>query len=174
MRETPNDEAVRFCLQFVLLTAMRSGEVRGALWTELDADYTTWTVPAKRMKRKREHRVPLSEQARQILRECRARWPNSKLIFPGRDERRPLSDMTLLMLMRRLGREEVPHGLRSASATGAADNRKDRDLPRRHWRTCCPTRPRRRYQRSDLFEPRRKLMQEWAAFVCQSDGNRHE
>jgi len=154
---------------------MRSGEVRGALWTELDADYTTWTVPARRMKRKREHRVPLSEQARQILRECRARWPDSALIFPGQKARKPLSDMTLLMLMRRLGREEVPHGLRSSFRDWAADNRKDRDLAEAALAHALPNKTEAAYQRSDLFiEARRKLMEDWAAFVCQSDGNRHE
>jgi integrase len=114
LREAPSTESVRFALEFTLLTAARTGETINARWPEIDLSGHTWTVPAGRMKGRREHRVPLSEAAMQVLHACRERWPDSKFVFPGRNENSPLSNMALLMLMRRLGRNEVPHGLRSS------------------------------------------------------------
>jgi integrase len=165
VRATSSTEAVRFALEFALLTAARTGEAIGAQWSEVDMGTSTWTVPSGRMKGRREHRVPLSEPALQILRECRERWPNSEFIFPGRDESKPLSNMALLMLMRRLGRKEVPHGLRSSFRDWAADNRKDRELAEAALAHLLPDRAEAAYRRTDLFEARRGLMSEWAAFV---------
>ena len=102
----------------------------------------------------------------QILRECRERWPNAQFVFPGRDEKRPLSNMAMLMLMRRLGRSEVPHGLRSSFRDWAADTRKDRDLAEAALAHALPDKTEAAYRRSDLFDARRKLMDEWASFVC--------
>jgi integrase len=165
VRATPSAESVRLALEFLVLTAARTGEVLYARWTEIDFPGAIWTIPASRMKSKREHRVPLAEPALQILRECRALWPNSELIFPGRDERKPLSNMALLMLMRRLGRKEVPHGLRSSFRDWAADNRKDRDLAEAALAHVLSDRTEAAYQRSDLFEARQGLMGQWADFV---------
>ena len=123
------------------------------------------------MKANREHRVPLSEPALQILRECRARWPDSEHVFPGRHQTGPLSNMALLMLMRRLGRKEVPHGLRSSFRDWAADNRKDRDLAEAALAHSLPNKTEAAYRRSDLLEARAILMEEWSAFAT---GSHHD
>jgi integrase len=170
LRQTPSAESVRFALEFLILSAARTGEVVGARWPEIDIANTTWTVPAARMKSHRDHRVPLSQPALQLLTECRERWPTSEFVFPGRDGKRPLSNMALLMLMRRLGRKEVPHGLRSSFRDWAAENRKDRDLAEAALAHALPDRTEAAYRRSDLFEARRNLMEAWASFVCGSNG----
>jgi integrase len=169
LREAPSTEAVRFALEFTLLAAARTGETIGARWPEIDLVDRTWTVPAARMKGHREHRVPLSEPALQILHACRERWPESKFVFPGRDENGPLSNMALLMLMRRLGRKEVPHGLRSSFRDWAADNRKDRDLAESALAHALPHKTEVAYRRTDLFEARQELMAGWAEFAGGQD-----
>jgi integrase len=117
------------------------------------------------MKGHRAHRVPLSEAAMQILQACRQRSPNSKFVFLGRDENGPLSNMALLMLMRRLGRKEVPHGLRSSFRDWAADTRKDRDLAEAALAHAESDKTEAAYKRTDLFEARRELMELWASYV---------
>ena len=93
----------------LVLTAARSGEVRLARWDEIDLDAEVWTVPAERMKANREHRVPLSCRAAEILQAARALRNGSKLVFPS-PRGRPLSDMTLSKLLKEQGVQAVPHG----------------------------------------------------------------
>ncbi|WP_285675148.1 tyrosine-type recombinase/integrase, partial [Paralimibaculum aggregatum] len=99
--------ALRFCI----LTAARSGEVRGARWEEVDADRAVWTVPAARMKGGREHRVPLAPAALAVLEA--ARGHDAALVFPGRSADRPISDMTMTKALRQLGVGATVHGMRS-------------------------------------------------------------
>jgi integrase len=154
-------------LEFLLLTAARSGEVRLAPWTEIDMAKKIWTVPAARMKAKHEHRTPLADRAMDILRECRERWPDSGFIFPGRDPGRPLDPGTLVELMRRVvGRAEVIHGLRSSFRDWAADNGRPRELAEAALAHQLRNRVEAAYRRSDLLDRRRPLMEAWAAFVC--------
>ena len=112
-------------LRFAILTAARSGEVRGARWSEIDFLAATWTIPAERMKGGREHRVPLSELALETLREmtpARVSSDINALIFPGRDAGRPLSDMSLTAVLRRMGRGDLTaHGFRSSFRDWAAE-----------------------------------------------------
>jgi integrase len=165
VRNSESREAVRLALEFLLLTATRTSEVLGAKWAEVDRDTATWTIPASRMKGKREHRVPLSQPALDVLDACRARWPAATHVFPGRHGK-GLSNMALLMLMRRLKRTEVPHGLRSSFRDWAADMRKASDLAEAALAHVLRNKVEAAYQRSDLFEARRDLMDEWAAFAC--------
>ena len=165
VRATPSTESVRFALEFLLLTAARTSEVLGATWREIDLDSASWTIPAERMKAGHEHRVPLAQPALQILRECRERWPTSTFVFPGRSEAKPLSNMALLMLMRRLERKEVPHGLRSSFRDWAAETRQDRELAEAALAHSLRDRTEAAYRRSDLLEARRDLMAQWATFV---------
>jgi integrase len=165
VRNCDRQDAGRMALEFLLLTAARTGEVIGATWHEIDLQEATWTIPEGRMKGKRTHRVPLSKQAKQILIDARTRWPHAASIFPNREGGR-LSNMALLMLMRRLDRKEVPHGLRSSFRDWAADNRKDRDLAEASLAHALADRTEAAYQRSDLFAARRLLMQSWADFAC--------
>ena len=109
-------------LEFVLLTAARSGEVRGALWPEFDLREKVWTIPAERMKAGREHRVPLSDAALALL-TALPRDAGNELVFPG-PKGGALSDMTLTAVMRRMGMAAVPHGLRSTFRDWAAERTK--------------------------------------------------
>jgi integrase len=173
VRGCASTDAVRYALEFLLLNAARTKEVRLATWAEIDLEAACWTRPASHMKAKVEHRVPLSDQAVQLLREVRARWPNSRLVFPGRYGKQPLTDMAMLMLMRRLkvasdvaGKTAVPHGLRSSFRDWGGDNRRDRDLLEAQLAHELENDTESAYARSDLFEQRKPLMQAWADFCC--------
>jgi integrase len=101
-------------LQFAILTAARSGEVRGAVWSEIDLDAKVWAIPAERMKGGRAHRVPLSPAAVQVLQAAKARATGPKLsCFPPRKANTPLSDMTLAAVLKRLKVPVTVHGFRS-------------------------------------------------------------
>ena len=158
-------------LEFVILTASRSGEVRHARWDEVDLATATWAVPADRMKMKREHRVPLSSRALQILAEAREMADGSGLIFPS-VRGLPLSDGTLSKLVREHGIPAVVHGFRSSFRDWSAEcsnaPREVCELALSHVNT---DRVEAAYMRSDLFERRRALMQSWADYI--SEGGRN-
>src|SRR5690606_27785412 len=123
-REAPGMGAK--ALEFAILTAARSGEVRGATWSEMDVGGKVWTVPAARMKAHREHRVPLTDRALEILAELAALRPygddGSALVFPSTKPGKPLSDMTLTAVLRRLDAGEFTvHGFRSSFRDWAGD-----------------------------------------------------
>ena len=157
--------ATKLALEFLTLTACRSGEVRGARWEEIDADSATWTVPASRMKAGLAHRVPLSERALEILDAARELSDGSGLVFPS-VRGLQLSDSTLSKLLRDLGVPAVPHGMRSSFRDWAAECT---DAPREVCELALAhvnsDRVEAAYRRSDLFERRRTLMEDWAAYV---------
>jgi len=112
----------RLALEFLILTAARSGKVRGAKWNEIDLEAKLWTIPASRMKVAKEHVVPLSVAAIDVLERARQyHAPCGNLLFPGRDVRRPLSDMTLLKILRCANIPYTVHGFRSAFRDWAAE-----------------------------------------------------
>jgi integrase len=112
----------RLAEEFLILTTARSGEVRGAKWNEIDLEAKLWTIPASRMKVGKEHIVPLSAAAIEVLERARQfHAPCSNLLFPGRDVRRPLSDMTLLKILRYAELLYTVHGFRSAFRDWAAE-----------------------------------------------------
>ena len=155
-------------LEFLVLTACRSSEVRLARWDEVDLETGTWTVPASRMKAKRDHRVPLSARALEILHEARQLSGDSDLVFPSAHGR-ALSDNTISKLLRDLGIEAVPHGFRSSFRDWAAECT---DAPREVCELALAhvnsDRVEAAYRRTDLFERRRVLMEEWSGFVAES------
>ena len=106
-------ESSKLALEFLVLTAARSGEVRKATWDEIDLDGATWTVPVMRMKANREHRVPLSKRALEMLAGAADLNDGSGLVFPGMRPGRPLSENTHAKLLRELGFDAVTHGFRS-------------------------------------------------------------
>ena len=106
-------ESSKLALEFLVLTAARSGEVRKATWDEMDLDGATWTVPDERMKANREHRVPLSRRALEVLAAAAKLNDGSGLVFPGMRPGRPLSENTHAKLLRELGFDAVTHGFRS-------------------------------------------------------------
>jgi integrase len=152
-------------LEFLVLTAARSGEVRGAQWSEIDLAKKVWTVPAVRMKAKREHRVPLSTQAIALLKSL----PDKRLgglVFPGNKPTRKLSDMALTALMRRMEVDAVPHGLRSSFRDWVGEETAfPREVAEMALAHTVGNAVEAAYRRGDLFEKRRLMMQLWADFV---------
>jgi integrase len=160
-------------LRFAILTAARSGEVRGARWREIDLSTGMWVIPADRMKGAREHRVPLSELAMGILREmAAARITNDLdvLVFPGRDLQRPLSDMSLTAVLRRMKRGDLTaHGFRSTFRDWAAETTSyPAELAEMALSHAVGNKVEAAYRRGDLFEKRRRLMNDWAIFCATS------
>ena len=152
--------------EFLVLTACRSGEVRGARWDEVDIKAREWRIPPERMKTNREHRVPLSSGALAVLRQARALSDESELVFPSVRGRR-LSDATISKMVRELGIGAVPHGFRSSFRDWAAECS---DAPREVCELALAhvnsDRVEAAYRRTDLFERRRELMEEWSAFLA--------
>nr|MBW4092197.1 site-specific integrase [Pseudomonadota bacterium] len=153
-------------LRFAILTAARSGEARGATWAEIDLGTATWSIPGARMKANREHRVPLSDAALAVLREAAALRDASGLVFPGAKPGRPLSDVGLSGVLRRMKRDDLTvHGFRStfrdwcAEATGYP-----RELAEAALAHVLTNKVEAAYQRGDLFEKRARLMAEWGTF----------
>ena len=158
--------SAKLAFEFLVLTAARSGEVRLATWDEIDTEAATWTVPASRMKAGREHRVPLSDRAVTILDEARALHDESGLIFPGTRVGKPLSDMTLSKLMRDLGLDGVPHGFRSSFRDWAAEcTNASREVMEAALAHTVRNTVEAAYSRTDLFERRRTLMDQWASYL---------
>jgi integrase len=156
-------------LRFLLLTAARSGEVRGSTWAEIDFDAGLWTVPPARMKARKEHRVPLSGPALALLRARRDAQGGQGLIFPS--DMRPgaqVSDMTIAAVMRRMGLDAVPHGLRSTFRDWAAEATSyPRDVCEQALAHAIENRVEAAYRRGDMLEKRRRLMDDWARFVTE-------
>jgi integrase len=149
-------------LEFVILTACRSGEVLGARWDEVDFEGLVWTVPGQRMKGHRPHRVPLVPAMLAILKAQEG--SDMELIFPGAKPGKPLSDMAMLTLLRRMNRDDITvHGFRSTFRDWAAEKT---DYPREVAEMALAhtvgSAVENAYRRSDLFEKRRQLMGEWA------------
>ena len=154
-------------LEFLILTAARSGEVYEAKWVEIDLEAAVWTVPANRMKAGREHRVPLTDAALAILKPLNEA-KQSDYIFPGYKSGRPLSIMAMTMLMRRmkLGHLTV-HGFRSAFRDWAGDATAfPRELAEAALAHVVGDMTERAYRRSDALEKRRELMNAWDNFCC--------
>ena len=161
--------AVRLAFEFLVLTAARSAEVRLATWDEMDVAGRVWTIAAERMKAKREHRVPLCGRAVEVLEAARAVGDGSGLVFPMRSGR-PIAASTLPKMLQYLGISAVPHGFRSSFRDWAAERT---DHPREVIEAALahvvPKKVEAAYARSDLFERRWLLMDDWAAYL---DGER--
>lgn len=148
-------------LLFQLLTAVRSGEAREAAWSEIDLELRVWTIPAERMKARREHRVPLSKQVVALL-AGQARIEGCDLVFPG-TKKQPLSDMTLTAVMRRMGLTAVPHGFRSTFRDWAAEcTDYEKDVVEMALAHTIENKVEAAYRRGDMLEKRAPLMQQWA------------
>jgi integrase len=150
-----------------ILTAARSGEVRGAGWEEIDRSTATWTIPAERMKMRREHRVPLSGGALAVLNEAEALRDASGLVFPS-VRGIQLSDMTLSKLVRELGIKSTVHGFRSSFRTWAQEQTTvPGEIAEAALAHVKADKVEAAYARSDLLEKRRNLMESWAEFISE-------
>ena len=156
----------KLAFRLLVLTATRSGEVRGADWSEIDWESATWTIPAGRMKAGKEHRIPLSTQVMEVLRDAWGISGPEGLIFPAPRTGKALSDMALTQLLRR---EKIPstvHGFRSSFRDWAAE------CSGAGWAVCesalahtIGSSTEQAYMRSDLFDRRQELMQAWGNFI---------
>jgi integrase len=158
-------------LRFVILTAARTGEAIGARWGEIDPQAKVWTIPASRMKAGREHRVPLSNAALAVLdaaAKVRVVQHPAAPVFPGRRASDPLSNMSLLMLLRRMERTDLTaHGFRSTFRDWCAEaTNYPREVAEAALAHTLRDKTEAAYQRGDLMEKRRQLMAEWAAFCA--------
>ena len=173
LRQSGADRATKLALEFVILTAGRAGEIRGATWEEIDIENRVWTVPAERMKMRRPHRVPLSERACHILLEAGVflhgksiGYPSSGLLFPNQRTGKPLSNMAFTELLRRLELPYTTHGFRSTFRDWSIDVAGvdwaigEAALAHRLGDTMESA-----YARTDLFDRRRELMQQWNDYL---------
>ena len=168
--------AAKLAFEFLVLTAAKWGEVRWAEWEEIDRSARVWTVPARRMKANRQHQVPLCGRALEILDAARRHWRRGAgpLVFTG-GQGKPLDDKQLRWLLREQGIAAVPHGFRSSFRDWAAEQT---DHPREVIEAALAHVVRNRveaaYARSDLFERRRVLMDDWARYLDQGIGCPHQ
>ena len=161
----------RLCFRFMVLTAARSGEARGATWDEVDMNARTWTIPAARMKGGVEHRVPLSDAAYSVITDARALDNGSGYVFPSARAGEAMTGETLAQVLRVTGLVELTtlHGLRTTFRTWTLEQT---DSP---WAVseaalahALGNSTEQAYARSDLFDRRRELMQAWADYICGS------
>ena len=159
-------------LEFLILTAARSGEVRAMTWDEVDLDDCVWTVPAVRMKAKTAHSVPLSDRAVEILKVQKGAAAHATLVFPSPSGRVP-SDMILTKFLRdkevessEAGRTATAHGFRSSFRDWASENGYPRDYAERALAHTISNQAEAAYHRTDLLDQRRDMMEAWAQHVC--------
>jgi integrase len=162
-----SDSLAAQALELCILTAARSGEILGMGWDEIDLEKKVWTVPANRMKAGREHRVPLSARAVSILRSLHG-VRSDRFVFPGQTRNKPLSNMAMEMVLRRLKFDNVTvHGFRSSFRDWAGNVS---NFPREVVETALAhvigDKAEQAYRRSDALEKRRSLMDSWAAYCA--------
>ena len=170
VRASASHPTTRLAFEFLVFTAARSGEVRGATWSEVDMDTATWTIPAERMKMDRPHRVPLSPRAVEVLREAAAYRDGSGLVFPSA-RGKVMSDMTLSKMIKGLGIAAVPHGFRSSFRDWANERT---NTPHAVMEAAIAHVVRDKtvaaYSRSDHLEKRRTLMDAWSRYLTPEAG----
>ena len=156
--------ATKACFRFMVATAVRSVEARGALWSEVDLEAGTWTIPPSRMKAKREHVVPLNALALDALREAADLADGTGLVFPSAAGR-VMSDSTVSKLLRENGIEAVPHGFRSSFRDWAGETGQAREVAEACLAHVVQSRTERAYARSSLFERRKGVMEAWSRYL---------
>ena len=156
-------------LRFAILTACRGGEVRKAEWSEVDGDARLWAIPSLRMKSEREHRVPLSDEAWAVLDQVRGL--STGLVFPGSRQGRPLSDVTLTAVLKRLDAQTTVHGMRSTFRDWTEDMTSfSREVKEAALAHTIRDKVEAAYRRGDLFEKRRVLMDQWGRWCGSAQG----
>ena len=176
LRKVDAGASARLALEFAILTAARTNEVLGANWDEIDLKKKTWTIPASRMKAKREHRVPLAPRCIEIIAEARGLSDGKTLVFPGRYPEKPLSNMVFLMLLRRMKHQDITvHGFRSSFQDWASEQT---NIPSAVCEAALAhtvkDKTEAAYNRTDLFDKRRELMNLWAVHCYRSTGEKSD
>jgi integrase len=154
-------------LEFIVLTAVRTSEAREARWSEIDLDVKVWTIPAHRMKSGREHRVPLSDRAIELLGGADLiPGDDTDFLFPGQVRRKPFSPGAVAQFLRGLGLEVTVHGFRSAFRDWAGDETDSaRETAEAALAHAVGDACERAYRRGDALDKRRKLMDKWSQYV---------
>jgi integrase len=160
----------RVALDALILTAARSGEIRGATWSELDLEAALWTIPAERMKMGRVHVVPLASQAVAVFERAKKfKAGASDLVFPGQNVKKPLSDMTLLKILRDMDLAVTVHGFRSAFRDWVAEQTDySGEIAEAALAHTVSNKVEAAYRRTDFLDKRRLLMRDWAAFCAKA------
>ncbi len=153
-------------LEFTILTAARTGETLGATWSEFDIDRATWTIPGARMKAGKEHVVPLSDRAVEILRSLKRA---GDLVFPGTKADRPLSNMSLAMVLRRLRDGVTVHGFRSSFRDWAGERAYPRDVVEAALAHGLRDKTEASYLRTNYLDQRRPIMDQWSRFLSSAN-----
>lgn len=163
----------RLALEALILTAGRSGEVRLARWSEIDLENATWTIPAERMKAGKEHIVPLSTATAAVFRRAsELRIEGTDFVFHGNKRGKPLSDMTLLKILRDMDEPYTVHGFRSSFRDWVAEETDVAgEVAEAALAHAIPNKVEAAYKRTNFFDKRRKLMSAWAVF-CFGEGSR--
>ena len=168
-------DVAKLAFEFLVLTAARWSEVRWAEWEEIDQDAGVWTVPARRMKANRQHRVPLCGRALEILEAARTLGEGAGPLVFTRGRGKPLNDKQLRWLVREQGIAAVPHGFRSSFRDWAGEETNHpREVIEAALAHVIRNRVEAAYARSDLFERRRILMDDWARYLAQGIGGPHQ
>ncbi len=158
---------VKLALEFTILTAARSGEIRGANWSEFDRENSLWIRPKDKMKNKKEHKIPLGARCLEILDEIEPISGKSELVFPSSvNWTKQMSDMTLLQALKRLGETCTIHGYRSSFRNWTAEKTSyPRDVCEMALAHSLENKVEAAYKRTDLLEKRRLLMKDWEVFL---------
>jgi integrase len=167
LKSQPSPAAM--ALELCILTAARSGEILGMRWSEIDLNGKVWTVPSNRIKAGREHRVPLSPRAVKVLKEAR-KLGSGEFVFPGQKPDKPLSNMAMTMVLRRMKVQNVTvHGFRSSFRDWAGNETEyPREIAEAALAHVVGDQTEQAYRRSDALDRRRKLMEDWAKY-CERD-----
>lgn len=166
--------ATKWAIEFLIHTASRSGEVRGAVWEEFDFDQEipVWVIPAGRMKMTRVHRVPLTPRSVEILKEAKAASYGGEIVFEGMKQGRPMSDMTLSKLVKNHGFDADVHGFRASFRTWVQEQTEYApelgEIALAHSKSSSVEAA---YARSDLFEKRYIMMKEWSSYISNEVDN---
>lgn len=159
---------IKFALQLLMLTFVRPGELRGARWDEINEDKAEWRIPAARMKMRRDHYVPLSSQALDVIKQIRKISGTCELLFPGiKNSQTPISDVTLIKALKILGYggTATPHGMRATASTILNENGFRPDVIERQLAHVEKNKIRAAYHHSEYLDDRRKMMQWWGSHL---------
>ena len=165
VRACPAPLGTKLVFEFLVLTAVRSGEARNARWSEFDFGSDMWTVPASRMKARTEHRVPLSGSAVAILHAARRKFPRGELVFPSKTGR-VIRDAAVSKLLRDQSIAAVPHGFRSSFRDWCGDTAVPRELAEACLAHTVANKVEAAYARTDLYNRRIQVMEDWAQYCA--------
>lgn len=168
-------EYIKLAMKFLVLTFVRPGELRHGRWDEIDEELALWRIPAERMKMSRDHIVPLSKQALEVLAQLKECTTADGLLFPGvRDSRKPISDVTLIKVLKIMGydgdNKVVPHGMRHTASTILNEKRFAGDVIERQLAHVDKNKVRGIYNHAEYLDERREMMQWWADHLDELKG----